>query len=188
MGLPYEVRLVSFPPADSYRALHSLGTVPFLEDEGGVAMCESVAIMLYLAQRHGPTPLLPAGNDPRLARVLQLAEFGEATIGAGLNSLVAVRFLAPQDEKRNWSVRWQEERSAAAVRYVSQSLGESSFLAAEQLTLADLSVIPALSLWSSVLGHALPENLARYVERTGARPAYQRAQLRARGDSSAPAA
>jgi glutathione S-transferase len=54
MSLPYEVGLVSFPPSDAYRTLHRLGSVPFLEDEGGVAINESVALLLYLAQRRVP--------------------------------------------------------------------------------------------------------------------------------------
>jgi glutathione S-transferase len=62
MGLPYAVRNHSFPVAADYRALNPLGTVPFLEDSGGVALNESVAIMLYIAQQYGPTPLLPTGN------------------------------------------------------------------------------------------------------------------------------
>jgi glutathione S-transferase len=59
MGLPYSVQNHSFPVSDDYRALNPLGTVPFLEDDGGVAINESVAIMFYVAQRYGPTPLLP---------------------------------------------------------------------------------------------------------------------------------
>jgi glutathione S-transferase len=99
MGLPYRVEAVSFPPSAAYRALNPLGTVPFLEDAGGVAINESVAIMLYLAQQYGPIPLLPATGDPRLARVLQLKVLAEATIGAGMNPLLAARFAAPEAEK-----------------------------------------------------------------------------------------
>jgi glutathione S-transferase len=181
MSLPYEVELVSFPPSEAYRTLHPLGSVPFLEDEGGVAINESVAMLLYLAQRYGPTSLLPGREDARLARVLQLTEFGEATLGAGLNPLLMARFAAPEAEKRNWSVRSQEDRVAQAVRYVAQLLGDSAFLAGGQFTLADISMSPALGLWHGVLGQPLPGSLPAYLERTNSRPAYQRAQLRCRG-------
>jgi hypothetical protein len=46
-------------------------------------------MMLYLAQRYGPTRYCP-GDDPTLARV-QLTVFGEATIAAGLNPPRALR-------------------------------------------------------------------------------------------------
>src|SRR5262245_62991859 len=81
MALPYQVETVSFPTSAAYRARNPLGTVPFLEDEGGVAINESVAMMLYLAQKYGPTPLLPGKDDPILARVLQMTVFAEATLG-----------------------------------------------------------------------------------------------------------
>jgi glutathione S-transferase len=72
MGLPYVVENHPFPVDAGYRALNSLGTVPFLEDTGGVAINESVAMMLYVAQKYGPTSLLPTADDALMARVFQL--------------------------------------------------------------------------------------------------------------------
>src|SRR5689334_11409425 len=108
MGLPYQVENFGFPPPASYKALNPLGSVPFLEDDGGVAINESVAMMLYVAERYGPTPLLPAKNDPALARVLQMTVFGETTLGAQMNTLMAAHFMAQGDDKTNWSVRGTE--------------------------------------------------------------------------------
>jgi glutathione S-transferase len=175
MELPYQVETVSYPTSDAYRALNPLGTVPFLEDEGGVGLCESVAIMLYLAQKYGPTPLLPDKDDPALARVLQMTVFGEATIGAGINPLLGAHFGAPEADKRNWSVVWQEARVEEAVRYVADRLGAEPFLAGASFTLADISVSCALGIWRGALGKALPDKLVAYRERLAARPAYQRA-------------
>lgn len=176
MGLPYQVETVSYPPSDAYRALNPLGTVPFLEDEGGVAMGESVAMMLYLAQKYGPTPLLPGKDDPSFARVLQMTVFGEATIGAGINPLLGAHFVAPEADKRNWSVLWQEARVAEALRYAADMLGPNPFLAGASFTLADISVSCALGIWRGALGHALSDQLSAYQERIAARPAYQRAR------------
>jgi glutathione S-transferase len=175
MGLPYRLETVSFPTSEAYRARNPLGTVPFLEDEGGVAIGESVAMMLYLAQKYGPTPLLPGKDDPTLARVLQMAVFGEATIGAELNPLLAAHFVAPEADKRNWSVRTQEARVKHAINYVADMLGADPFLAGADFTLADISVSTALSMWRGALGQALPDTLAAYQERMAARPAYLRA-------------
>ncbi len=175
MGLPYEVETVSFPPSEAYRALNPLGTVPFLEDEGGVAINESVAIMLYLAEKYGPTPLLPGKDDPKLARVLQMTVFGETAIGMGINPLLDAHFAAPEAEKQSWLVRTQEARVERALHYVADMLGAAPFLAGEDLTLADISVSCALGIWKGALGKALPDRLAAYRERLSARPAYQRA-------------
>jgi glutathione S-transferase len=175
MGLPYEVATVTYPPSAAYLKLNPLGAVPFLEDEGGVAINESVAIMLYLAQRYGPTPLLPDKDDPAFARVLQMTVFGEATIGMGLNPLLEAKFAAPDGDKENWTVRAQERRVEQAVRYASALLGDQVFLAGDRFTLADISVSCVLGIWRGALGHALPDNLTAYRERLAERPAYQRA-------------
>jgi len=175
MGLPYQVGTVTFPPSAEYLALHPLGSVPFLEDDRGVAINESVAMMLYLAQKYGPTPLLPANGDPDLARVLQLTVFGEATLGAGINTLMAAHFGAPEADKGNWSVRGLESRTEKAIGHVADLLGENQFLAGHDLTLADISISTALGIWKGALGKSIPERLVAYRERLSARPAYQRA-------------
>jgi glutathione S-transferase len=183
MGLPYQVETVTYPPSEAYRALNPLGTVPFLEDDGGVGIHESVAMMLYLAQKYGPTPLLPGKDDPALARVLQMTVFGEATLGAHLNVLLAAHFGAPEADKRNWSVLGHEARLDGAVRFVATMLGQSPFLAGDNLTLADISVSTALGILRGALGRALPDTLVAYRERLAARPAYQRARERSNRQS-----
>jgi glutathione S-transferase len=188
MGLPYRLEIVSFPTSEAYRALNPLGTVPFLEDAGGVAINESVAMMFYLAQRYGPTPLLPATDNQSHARVLQMTVFGEATIAAALNPLLAAHFVAPEADKRNWSVRGQEGRVKQAVGYVAEMLGSDPFLAGNELTLADISVSTALGIWRGALNGALPDKLVAYQERMAARPAYRRAELANRGPSRTPPA
>lgn len=174
MDLAYEAVPVTFPPSDSYRALNPLGTVPFLEDDG-VAMAESVAMMLYLAERYGPTPLLPAKDDPAFAPVLELTLFGEASLGACLNPLLAARFGAPPSEGRNWSVAMLEARVGQFLAYLSGRLAAKAYLVGSDLTLADISVATAIGIWQGGLRGAIPEPLAAYRERLKARPAYQRA-------------
>jgi glutathione S-transferase len=175
MGLPYRFETVSFPPSAAYRALNPLGSVPFLQDDAGVAINESIAMMLYLAQKYGPTPLLPGKDDPTLGCVLQMTVFGEAAIGAQMNSLLAAHFAAPEADKRNWSVRAQEARLEQAIAYTADILGDGPYLAGAGVTLADISVSCALGIWKGALGKPLPDKLVAYRERLAARPAYQRA-------------
>src|SRR5208282_2110471 len=105
---------------------------------------ESIAMLIYLAQRYGPTALLPLQDPARLARVLQLTELGEATLAAGINPLISARVTAPEADKHNWSVRAAEQRIGAAVSYAAAQLGERRFFLGDELTLADISVSPAL--------------------------------------------
>jgi glutathione S-transferase len=178
MGLPYRIVTVPYPQPADYLALYPLGSVPFLTDEGGVGINESIAMLLYVAQTYGPTPLLPSADAATYARVLALTVFGETELGTGVTPLLEAHFGAPEAEKRNWSVLTREQRVEKALRYVVDALGAAPFLAGGGLSLADISVCTALGLWRGALGRALPEPLVQYRERVMARPAYQRARSR----------
>jgi len=182
MGLPYQVELVSFPSGADYRERYPIGSVPFLEDEGGVAIGESVAMLFYLAGRYGPTPLLPAPSDPQFARVLALTVFSEATFGAALNPLLAMKFLAPQGEKASgWAAEHTEARCANILAYVETMLGRDPFIAGERFTIADIAMNTSLGMWAMGLGRPLPESLARYQARLATRPALGRAMAQVQG-------
>ena len=114
MALPYELEPASFPTSPAYRALNPIGSLPFLEDDGGVAINESVAMMLYLATRYGPTPLLPGPGDPALARVMQFVIFGEATLGAWGNVMMVTTMMAPADQKDTFQARFARDRMNSA--------------------------------------------------------------------------
>lgn len=180
MGLSYEAHAVTFPVSEAYRKLNPMGSVPFLED-GAVKINESVAICLYIAQKYGPTPLLPAKDDPALARVLQMTVFSEATIGGALNTLMAAHFAAPEADKQNWSVRGTEQRVDQALAYVEQLLGDNPYLAGANFTLADIAISTALGMRQGALGKAPSAKLSAYRDRLMERPAYQRARAKAHG-------
>lgn len=176
MGLPYRCSPVSFPPGEAYTALNPFGNVPFIEDEDGVAINESIAIMLYLAERYGPTPLLPGKDEPAaLARVLQLTVLSEAMFGASMNTLMEAHFGAPQADKRNWSVGVTENKAGRALAFVEATLGDDDYLVGGRLTLADLAMVTALGIWRGALGKPVPDRLAAWRDRLMERPAYQRA-------------
>lgn len=188
MGLPYAVQNHSFPVATDYRALNPLGTVPFLEDSGGVALNESVAIMLYITQQYGPTSLLPTGNAALMARCLQLTLFGETEVGMNLNPLIAAHFMAGEADKRNWSVVGLEQRVKRAIEYAETLIHGRSYLVGDDLTLADISVSCGLGIWQGALEGQLPEGLMAYRDRLRARPAYQRARSRCADGMNRPSA
>ena len=176
MGLPYRCSPVTFPPSEAYLAVNPVGNVPCIEDEGGVAINESVAIMLYLADRYGPTPLLPGKDEPALlARTLQLLVMAEAMFGASMNSLMEAHFGAPEADKRNWSVGVTEHRAGGALAYAQAALGDRSYLVGDRLTLADMAWVTGLGIWRGALGKEIPPAFTAWRDRLTERPAYQRA-------------
>ncbi len=181
MGLDYSVKNYAYPVPEAYRTLNPLGTVPLLEDDGGVVLNESVAILLYIAQRHGPTPLLPSEDPLRLARCLQWTLFGETEIGMTLNPLLAAHFTAADADKRNWSVIGLEQRLQRAVNHAERSIEGNDYLVGNVPSLADISVSCGLAIWQGAFLAKLPPKLSDYQGRLRARPAYQRANERCAG-------
>lgn len=175
MGLAYRAVAFEYPTPDSYRAKYPPGSVPFLEDEGGVAIGESVAMMLYLAQRYGPTPLLPA-EPAALARTLQLTVAAEASLGGMINPLLGTAFVAPDDQKTNWTAGFCADRVADMLGYVESLLGERGFLVGDGVTLADIAVTTTLGMWEGALGKPVPPKLAAHRERMMQRPGYGKAR------------
>ena len=174
MGLACAIAPVGFPPDDAYRTLNPIGTVPFLQD-GDAEMSESIAMLLYVAQKYGPTDALPPVADARYARVLQFTVLGEASLSSPMAPLLAERYGAPTDQKRNWSVVGIENRLKRTVEHLGHELGDREFFAGRSLTLADISIETALRIWTRGLGHELPPSLRDYCARLEARPACQRA-------------
>lgn len=174
MSLPHTFIPVSFPTDQPYRELNPFGTVPFLQD-GQVGLSESIAMMLYVAQKYGPTELLPAAHDEHYAAVLQWTLFGEASLSAMMTPLLAARFGAPDDQKRNWSAVGVEARLKTTVDQLDAQLAGRSFIVGSSLSLADISVATALLIWTRGLAQAVPPRLKAYCERLQERPAYQRA-------------
>jgi glutathione S-transferase len=174
MGVPHTFVPVSFPPDRSYCALNPFGTVPFLQD-GNVSMSESIAMIFYIPQKYGPTDALPRGDDERFAKVLQFTLLGEASLSSLMTPLLAVRFGAPDDQKRNWSAVGIECRLKGTIDRIAVELDDREFLVGPGLTLADISVATALRIWARGVGQDLPATLQAYCERLQDRPACKRA-------------
>jgi len=177
MGLAWRPEVFPYPSPPEYRAKYPPGSVPFLEDEGGVGMGESVAMMIYLAQRYGPTPLLPI-EPAAMARTLQLAVFSEAVLGGLMNPLIGASFMAPEDQTANWTHGFCQSRVSDGLGYAASLLGEAAFFVGGDLTLADIAISTTLGMWEGALGHEIPAPLAAHRERMMARPAYGRAAAR----------
>jgi glutathione S-transferase len=175
MGLPYKAVGFTYPAPAEYRAKYPLGSLPFLEDDGGVAIAESVAMMLYLAQRYGPTSLLPP-EPAAMARVMQLTVASEAALGGLMNPLMGTKFAAPDDQKPNWTQGFCEARVADSLDYAQSLLGERDYFVGDRLTLADIAVSTALGIWKGALDKEIPARLAAHRERMMQRPGYQKAK------------
>lgn len=176
MGVPYETAEASFmKPSDEFLAVNPLRTVPVMQD-GDVTMIESVAMMIYIMTKYGPTDLEVRPNESAYADYLQFLMFGEAGIAAYGNPIVGTRFMAPADQKENWTAMYLRKAIVKRLEWVAKKLDGRPFVAADRFTAADISVA-YIATGARFAGteHEIPEAIQTYVQNLWQRPAYQRA-------------
>ena len=174
LEIPY--RFVNTPvearrSADFLR-LNPLGQIPVLED-GPTVLCDSNAILVYLAKRYAPgSPWLP--EEPLAAasvqRWLSIAA-GEIKYGPALARII-VQWGDPSDRECALQI------TNRVFRFMEAHVGERAYLAADHATIADLACYsytahapeggvslqpyPALRNWQSRI-----EALPRFVPMPG---------------------
>lgn len=172
VGQPYEVRLVSFAAMkrQAHLALHPFGQIPTYE-EGDLAIFESGAIVLHIAQTH--PGLLPDDADAR-ARAINWLFAALNTVEPPIVELEQTGFT---DGDKPWHaarVPMMQERIRTRLKSLSDRLGDADWLDGD-FSAGDLMMVMVLR---RLEGDGLVEefaNLVAYVERGKARPAYQRA-------------
>jgi glutathione S-transferase len=176
MGVPYETAEASFfKPSDEFTAVNPLRTVPAMRD-GDVSMIESVAMMIYIMAKHGPTDLEVKPNEAGYADYLQYLMFGEAGLAAYGNPLVATRFLAPDDQKQNFTAGYLHKAILKRLDFIGERLAGKPYIAADRFTAADISVAYiATGGKFAGIDEEIPAPVKTYIENLWQRPAYQRA-------------
>jgi glutathione S-transferase len=172
VGQPYEVRLVSFEEmkAPAHLALHPFGQIPTYE-EGNLALFETGAIVLHIAGRHGG--LLPDDGEAR-ARAVTWMFAAVNTVEPPILERETARLV---EGDRSWHAErlpLLDDRVRRRLDQLSVRLGEADWLDGA-FSAGDLMMVSVLlRLKSSGLLDEFP-NLATYLARGEARPAYQRA-------------
>ncbi len=172
-GQPYDVRLVSFQAMKepAHLALHPFGQIPTYED-GDLVLFETGSIILHIAEQ-APV-LLPRAAKPR-ARAITWMFAALNTMEPPILDRETSWLLERREPWIDQRLLLAEERIRVRLAQLSARLGDSEWLEGD-FTAGDLlmvSVLLRLESSSDLLG-GFP-NLAAYVTRAEARPAYQRA-------------
>ncbi|OHV62764.1 glutathione S-transferase [Mesorhizobium sp. LCM 4577] len=172
VGQSYDVRLVSFGgmKQPAHLALSPFGSIPTYE-EGGLALFESGSIVLHIAQRH--TGLLPDDANAR-ARAITWMFAAYSTVEPPILDRATAVILerdAPWHDERLPLV---DDRIRKRLAELSRHLGDCDWLDGA-FSAGDLVMVGVLRrLQRSGLLNEFP-NLAAYVSRGEARPAFKRA-------------
>ena len=171
-GQPYDVRLVSFKAMKepAHRALHPFGQIPTYEEDG-LVLFETGAIVFHLAERH---PGLLPGDSRARARAVTWMFAALNTVEPPILELQTARFAEGDKPWTAERLPLVKDRIRARLADLSVYLGDADWLDGA-FSAGDLLMVHALQrLKPSGILDEYP-NLAAYVARGAARPAYKRA-------------
>jgi glutathione S-transferase len=172
VGQPYDVRLVSFEAMKepAHLALNPFGQIPTYE-EGDLALFESGAIVFHVAERHAG--LLPVDANAR-ARAITWMFAALNTIEPPIVDRQIAILLEGNETWSKQRLSAVEERIRKRLGELSSRLGDDDWLDGE-FSAGDLLMVTVLRRLggSGLVDEHL--NLAAYVARGEARPAYKRA-------------
>lgn len=172
VGQPYNVRLLSFPAMKepAHLSLHPFGQIPTYE-EGDLALFESGAIVLHIAERHAG--LLPQDANGRARAIMWMF----AAVGTVEPPIVERSAAVILERDKPWYAErlpMLDDRIRVQLDRLSRHLGDAEWLDGA-FSAGDLMMVHVLRrLESSNLLQDYP-HLCTYLARAQARPAYQRA-------------
>ena len=172
VGQPYDVRLFSFDAMKepAHLALHPFGQIPTYE-EGDLALFESGAIVFHIAQRH--PGLLPDDANAR-ARAITWMFAALSTVEPPIVEREMARYVEGDKSWYDQRLPILDERVRGRLGELSRRLGNADWLDGK-FSAADVLMVTVLRrLEGSGLLADYP-NLAAYIARGEARPAYKRA-------------
>ncbi|APO95856.1 glutathione S-transferase family protein [Xanthomonas vesicatoria] len=187
VGQPYVMRLLPFRAIKepAHLAVHPFGQIPTFEQDG-LALFETGAIVLHIAQRH--PGLLPHDDNAR-ARTVAWMFAALNTVEPPMLELGNALLLEADKPWMAERLPLLQKRINRRLQHLSAQLGDSTWLEGD-FSAGDLLMISVLiRIRLTGLLDAFP-NLQAYVARGEGRPAYQRAfaaQWAINGDGGAPA-
>lgn len=174
LGRQYEMEQVDIRAGDrrdsvEFRRASPMGKVPALID-GDVAMAESAAICLYLADRYSSGLLAPELDDPRRGRFLYWLLYTPAVVEPAMSE--KFNKVAPNRQRSGWG------DFDLMIETWERGLGTDDWILGADFSAAD--VMLGSSAIFLRLFDMLPASpvLEAYAERCASRPAYQRSQER----------
>ena len=180
LGLDYKLvhhtrdaKTMLSPP--DLKALHPMGSAPVIEDDGGVLLAESGAIVDYILAKYGRGRLAKAADSPEFVDYLYWLHFANGTLQPAMGRCMLMKRLnLPADNPIQAAMLGRLDK---ALRLVEEKLAKGPWLAGEDFTAADVMSVfsfTTMRLFYPADLTPYPAILA-YLQRVAARPAYRRA-------------
>lgn len=176
LALPYEIvhyqrdAQTNLAPPELER-IHPLGKSPVLKD-GERIVIESGAILEYIVRTHGKGRLAPAESSPDWPRYLQWMHYAEGS--AMLPVMLRLYTSRLGDAAAPLAPRIESEMQRH-FGYLDSQLAGADYFVGSELSAADIQLSFPIQAAKLLHGLGAFPNLARFLERVQARPAYRRA-------------
>jgi glutathione S-transferase len=178
LGLDYKLEVFNREPTGAapkpMKALHALGKAPVIRD-GDMVLAESGAIVDYIVHRHGGGRLALAPGSANYSRYLHWLHFAEGSL---MSLMLIALVLSRVPEASGSPVKARVlERMKQMLAYVDAELGDGPYFAGAELTAADIMMVFPFTTMRYFLDYDLAPyaNVAAYLRRIEARPAYRKA-------------
>jgi glutathione S-transferase len=168
IDMPFDLSVMR---SADYLAVHPLGRVPCLVD-GDFRLFESGAIAEYLCERYPESGLGRLAANPERYEWLQWIHYGE-TMAVHAASLVQQRFFIAAADRSAVVAKLEGRRLEKAVQVLEPRLIERDYLLRSGFSAADIGIGYSLHLADRLVELARFPNVARYLERLRARPAFR---------------
>lgn len=169
--IKYERDLETSLAPDILKEVHPLGKSPVIED-GDVKIAESGAAIEYLAHTYGNGEFSLAHDDDDYWTYNEWLHYAEGSLMLPLLLRLYTTRLGEAAEPLTPRIQGEIINHFS---YTAKGLGEKEYFAGGKLTGADAQMLFPLEAMHAQGGLAHFPNLAAYVDRMHARPAYQRA-------------
>ncbi|MBH61611.1 MAG: glutathione S-transferase [Alphaproteobacteria bacterium] len=176
-GLDYEPVPIDMRTGDQhkpgYLAINPNAKAPAIEDDG-VAVFDSNAILLYLAEKTGK--FLPEGTPEARAGLLSWLMFVASGVGPYSGQSVHFKHFAP--DQIPYAINRYDFEAERHYGILDAHLGDNHYMLDETYTIVDMAVWG----WARMISRVMNEeamstmpNLKRLMDEIGARPAADRA-------------
>ncbi len=177
LGLQYEHNPIGFTGETrkpEYLKINPNGHIPALDDNG-VAVWESMAINLYLAEKYGKSPLWPSSVQDH-AHTYQWSFWGMTEVEPQLMAIFLNRMMLPEAQRSEQAAKNAETALQAPLKVLDQHLNGREYLLGKDFTIADLNVASVMLLIGFLkLDISGFPRAAAWFNRCTSRPANQRA-------------
>ena len=156
----------------AYRALNPNGLVPALQD-GALVLCESNAIVRYLAARHAPA-LYPHSPATR-ALGDRWMDWTTSTFAGVFRDLFWGVLRTPQAERDATRIATALQRCGELLAVADAALAQQPYLSGDDFAMGDIPLGSFIYAWVEIpIERPELPHLHAWYQRLRARPAYQR--------------